>query len=428
MRSKQIFLLLKKLFPINRSITGKGFLESLAILNKSSKIIKVKSIPSQTKVYDWKVPNVWNISDAYISDGKKKIIDFKKNNLHLLGYSSSVNARLSFNKLKKHLITNKKIDKNAIPYATSYYKKNWGFCVSMKQYSYLSKFKKNFKILINSEFKKGKLNWGEATIKGKSKKTIILSTYLCHPSMANNELSGPVVCNELINFLKKRKNNYSYKIIFLPETIGSISFISKNFEELKKNVLCGFVISCVGDKGQFSKINSRYNNNFADKILHQTFKKYNITYKEYSYLDRGSDERQYCSPLINLPFCTITRSKFESYKEYHTSEDNLNFINYKNLNETIEFIKKLILEIENSIVPISNIRCEPMLSKRKLYPITKSSASKTEKNKSKKILDFLSYSDNTNNLKNISELTKLSMKETLDIFTILKKNKLIKIN
>ena len=257
---------------------------------------------------------------------------------------------------------------------------------------------------------------------------IIFSTYLCHPSMANNELSGPVVCNEIINFLRKRKNNYSYKILFLPETIGSIAFISRNFETLKKDLLCGFVVTCVGDNANFSKINSRYNNNFADKILHQTFKKYNTKYKEYSYLSRGSDERQYCSPLINLPFCTITRSKFESYKEYHTSEDNLNFINYRNLSETTEFLKKLILEIENSVIPISNIRCEPMLSKRKLYPITKSSASKSEKNKSKKILDFLSYSDNTNNLKNISELAKLSAKETLDIFMILKKNKLIKVS
>jgi aminopeptidase-like protein len=379
-------------------------------------------------VFDWKIPKIWNLHEAYISYNEKKIIDYKRNNLHILAYSKSINKNLFFEELKKNIIVNHKIDPNAIPYATSYYKKNWGFCLSKNQFLKFSKLKKKFKVKIKSDFTKGKLNWGEATIKGKSKKMIIFSTYLCHPSMANNELSGPIVCNEIINFLRKRKNNFSYKILFLPETIGSIAFISKNFKILKKNLLCGFVVSCVGDSANFSKINSRYNNNFADKILHQTFKKYNIKYKEYSYLDRGSDERQYCSPLINLPFCTITRSKFESYKEYHTSEDNLNFINYKNLNETIEFIKKLILEIENSIVPISNIRCEPMLSKRKLYPITKSSASKTEKNKSKKILDFLSYSDNTNNLKNISELTKLSTKETLDIFMILKKNKLIKIN
>jgi len=425
---KKLFFLLKKLFPINRSITGEGFLESLKILNKTSKIIKIKSISSGKKVFDWKIPKVWSIKDAFISHAKKKIINFKINNLHVLGYSSPVKTKLYFKDLKNKLIVNKKIDNDAIPYATSYYKKNWGFCVSRKQYLELSNIKTKFDIVINSNFKKGKLNWGEATIKGKSKKLIILSTYLCHPSMANNELSGPVVCNEIINFLKKRKNNYSYKILFLPETIGSISFISKNLTILKKNLLCGFVISCVGDKGNFSKINSRYNNNFADKILYQTFKKYNIKYKEYSFLDRGSDERQYCSALINLPFCTITRSKFEEYKEYHTSKDNLNFIDYKSLSKSTNLLKKLILEIENSIVPISKIKCEPMLSKRKLYPNTKSSANKIIKWKSKKILDFLSYSDNTNNLESISKLIRLSLNETKKIFKILKKSKLIKLN
>ena len=420
-------LLLKKLFPINRSITGEGFLESLKILNKTSKIIKIKSISSGKKVYDWEIPKVWSIKDAFISHAKKKLIDFKINNLHVLGYSSPVKTKLYFKDLKNKLIVNKKIDRDAIPYATSYYKKNWGFCVSRKQYLKLSNIKTKFDIMINSNFKNGKLKWGEATIKGKSKKTIILSTYLCHPSMANNELSGPVVCNELINFLKKRKNNYSYKIIFLPETIGSISFISQNFEELKKNVLCGFVISCVGDKGQFSKINSRYNNNFADKILNQTFNKYHIKFRKFSYLERGSDERQYCSPLVDLPFCTLTRTKFENYKEYHTSKDDLNFINPKNLFKTINFLKKLIIEIENSIVPVNSIKCEPMLSKRKLYPKTKTSANYQEKYFSKKLLDFLSYSDGSNNLSNISQLINTSKAETIKLFETLKKNKLINI-
>ena len=427
MSQKNLLLLLKKLFPINRSITGEGFLESLKILNKTSKIIKIKSISSGKKVYDWEIPKVWSIKDAFISHAKKKLIDFKINNLHVLGYSSPVKTKLYFKDLKNKLIVNKKIDRDAIPYATSYYKKNWGFCVSRKQYLKLSNIKTKFDIMINSNFKNGKLKWGEATIKGKSKKTIILSTYLCHPSMANNELSGPVVCNELINFLKKRKNNYSYKIIFLPETIGSISFISQNFEELKKNVLCGFVISCVGDKGQFSKINSRYNNNFADKILNQTFNKYHIKFRKFSYLERGSDERQYCSPLVDLPFCTLTRTKFENYKEYHTSKDDLNFINPKNLFKTINFLKKLIIEIENSIVPVNSIKCEPMLSKRKLYPKTKTSANYQEKYFSKKLLDFLSYSDGSNNLSNISQLINTSKAETIKLFETLKKNKLINI-
>ena len=417
---------MKSLFPINRSITGKGFLKSLKLLNNRSKIIKIKSIKTGKKVYDWKVPKVWNLYEAYISYDGKKVIDYKNNNLHILGYSKSVNKELLFKELKKNLIVKNNIDKNSIPYATSYYKKNWGFCLSKNQFKKISKLKNKFTVKIKSDFTEGKLNWGEATIEGKSKKMVILSTYLCHPSMANNELSGPVVCNEIINFLRKKKNYYTYKILFLPETIGSISFISKNFSNLKKNLLCGFVISCVGDKEDFSKINSRYNNNFADKIVYQTFKKYKIKFKEFSYLNRGSDERQYGSALIDLPFCTITRSKFENYKEYHTSKDDLRFIDYNSINKSIKFLKKLIIEIEKSIVPTCNIKCEPMLSKRKLYPSIKSSANKIVKNNSKKILDFLSYSDNSNNLSNISELIKISKKETIKIFKLLKKHKLVK--
>jgi len=418
---------LKKLFPINRSITGKGFLDSIKILNSSSKIIKISKIASRKKVFDWRVPMVWNINDAYISYNGIRIVDFKKNNLHLVGYSKSVNKTLNFKNLKKKLITVKKIDYDAIPYATSYYKKDWGFCVSRKQFDKMSKFKRNFKVCIDSNFKKGNLFWGEALIKGQSKKTVIFSTYLCHPSMANNELSGPLVCNQLIKFLIKRKNYYSYRILFLPETIGAISYLAKNFNFLKKNLLCGFVISCVGDKGRFSKINSKYNSNFADKILNETFRSKKIKFNEYSYLDRGSDERQFCSPLINLPFCTITRSKFETYKEYHTSKDDINFVSTKSLNQSVNFLKNLIKKIELSIIPISNIKCEPMLSKRNLYPSNRACSKQSYVKKSKEILDFFSYCDGTNNLNQLSKITKLTIHKTKKIFCILKENKIIKV-
>jgi len=245
--------------------------------------------------------------------------------------------------------------------------------------------------------------------------------------MANNELSGPLVCNELIKFLMKKKKYYSYKILFLPETIGAISYLSKNFNYLKKNLLCGFVVTCVGDKGNFSKVNSRYNNNFADKILEKTFGDKKIKFKKYSYLDRGSDERQFCSPLIDLPFCTITRSKFETYKEYHTSKDNLDFVNSKYLNESLNFLKSLIREIEKSKIPISKIKCEPMLSKRNLYPANKAKSKNSYIESSKDILDFISYCDGTNNLSQISKITKIKKNKINRILNTLKKEKIIDI-
>jgi|TARA_B110000037_G_C17112468_1_gene502461 aminopeptidase-like protein len=417
MQKKLTNKILKKLFPITRSITGSGFKKSLKILKEYEKAIKTKKIKSGTRVFDWIVPYEWDFKNAYISHNGKKIIDTKNSNLHVLNFSTPVDKKINFSELKKKIHYIKK-KPHAIPYKTSYYQKDWGFCVTYNQFKELKKIKDKLHVKIESKFKKGSLIYGEYYKKGKIDKEIIFSTYLCHPSMANNELSGPTVCLNLIKYLKTINTKYSYRILFLPETIGAISFLSKNFKKIKDKVICGFVVTCVGDKGKFSYIPSRYANTYADKIVKQNLK----DYKTYSYLDRGSDERQFCSPLIDLPFCSVTRSKYREYPEYHTSLDDLNFIDYKSLKESFNFYKKCIKTIESNSIPKSKIFCEPFLQKRKLY-----SKNRGEwiGNLSKNIIDYISYSDGKNNLEHIAKILKINKLTIKKITNLLVKEKII---
>ncbi len=242
--TKEYEKLFDKLFPINRSITGKGYDISLKILKKKIPF-KILKFRSGKKVFDWKIPKIWNVKEAYlISPNGKKIIDFKNNNLHLVGYSQKKIKELNLKQLKKNLFTNKNLP-NAIPYVTSYYKKNWGFCISHKNYKKLKKG--NYKVNINTNFKTGHLKVGSYLIKGKSKKEIIISSYLCHPSMANNELSGPLTLCALYEKIKNKRFNYSIRLLINPETIGMIAFISKFKKHILSNVIGGCVLTCLGN-------------------------------------------------------------------------------------------------------------------------------------------------------------------------------------
>ena len=268
----------KDLFPICRSITGNGTRKTLKIIKKEFKKLKIFEVSSGTKVFDWVVPFEWNISDAYVLDkNKKKIIDFKKNNLHIVSYSQPINKILPKKKLFKHLHSIPKLP-NAIPYVTSYYNKYWGFCISQKQKNlFQNKYYDNdkFKVIIKSNFNKnGSLTYGELVIPGKSKKEILISTYICHPSMANNELSGPIVSMGLINYFRKiKKLKKTLRFIFIPETIGSIAYLSKNIDYLKKNVIGGYNLSCLGDERQYSCMLTKYEDTPSDYALIEAFKK-----------------------------------------------------------------------------------------------------------------------------------------------------------
>ena len=415
------------LFSINRSITGSGVRKTLEIIQGEFSKFKIKKIKSGTKVFDWNIPSEWNVLEAYVVDKKNnKIIDFKKNNLHLIGYSVPVNKFLSKKELLKNLYFLKN-QPNAIPYITSYYKKRWGFCISYNQYKdfekrYLSKDK--FKVVINSNFKKhGNLNYGELILKGKSKKEILISTYICHPSMANNELSGPIVSMSLINYFKKKKLNKTLRFIFIPETIGSISYLSKNLNYLKENVIGGYNLSCIGDERQHSCMFSKYQDSPSDEAIIEAYKELKVKdYKIYSFLKRGSDERQYNSPGVDLKISSIFRTKYGSYPEYHTSLDNFNLVTLKGCKGGFDVAKKSIEILLERTYPNCKITCEPQMGKRGLYPTL---STKNENRLTRSYMNFLQYSDGFNSLEKISKLIKLNLNSVKKINLILKKNNLI---
>ena len=424
---KSLYGLAKILWPINRSLTGKGNRLTLNILKKVNPKLKIKKVKSNTRISDWVIPLEWNVKDAYIQNiRKEKILDFKENNLHLMGYSIPFEGKLSFKELEKKIkyIRSKP---NTIPYTTSYYKKNWSFNMT---YNSFKKMKKNedYFVKIDSKFSKGFMNYGEIYLPGKLKKEILFSTYICHPSMANNELSGPVVSIFLSKWLSKKKNYYSYRFIFIPETIGSIYYINKNINHLKKNVLSIFNVNCVGDVKNTSLLGTKYGNLSVDKLVQNILNKNKINFKQYSWEDRGSDERQYMSPGVDIPTVSLMSSKYREYSEYHTSDDNLDFISQKGLKKHFELYKKIIVEFDRLIFPKSKYLGEPNLGKRNLYPQTNDfSINKTNRSRnfSRLILSFLSYSDGNNSIQDIASHINLDYKGTFKIYKLVKKNNLI---
>ena len=416
-----------KLFPITRSLTGDGVKKTLNIIQKEFPKLQIKKFKSGAKVFDWSIPEEWNIKDAYVIDKyNNKIIDFKKNNLHLVGYSIPIKKKITKKELFKNLYFLKNQPK-AIPFVTSYYKKRWGFCISYNEYKIFDKrysLKDKFKVVINSSLnQKGKLNYGELILKGKSKKEILISTYICHPSMANNELSGPIVSMGLINYFKNKKLSKTLRFIFIPETIGSISYLSKNIKHLKENVIGGYNLSCIGDERQHSCMFSKYQNSPSDEAVIDAYKLLNINnYKVYPFLKRGSDERQYNSPGIDLKISSIFRTKYDEYPEYHTSLDNFDFVTLKGCTGGFNVARKSIEILLNRIYPKYKIMCEPQMSKRGLYSTL---SSKNQNNSTKSYMDFLQYADGTNSLEKISKLIKLDLRQVKKIYSILLKNKLI---
>ena len=414
------------LFPINRSLTGKGNVKTLKIIQKNFSSLKIKKIKSKTKVFDWAVPPEWNVSEAYVLDKNySKIIDFSKNNLHLIGYSSPLKKIFKKKDLLKNLHYLKKQPK-AIPYITSYYKKKWGFCISYNEFKkFDKKYNSNdrFKVVIKSNFKKdGNLNYGELILKGNSKQEILISTYICHPSMANNELSGPIVSMGLIDYFRKKKLNKTIRFIFIPETIGSISYLSKNLNHLKENVIGGYNLSCIGDERQHSCMFSKYQNSPSDEAIIEAYKKLKIKkFKIYPFLKRGSDERQYNSPGVDLRISSIFRSKYGEYSEYHTSSDNFHLVTLKGLTGGFQVAKTAIEIMLKKTYPKFKVLCEPQMGKRGLYPTL---STKKDKKLTGDYMNFLQYADGFNSLEKISNLIKLDLKSVKKINLILKKNKL----
>nr|WP_050481991.1 DUF4910 domain-containing protein [Campylobacter sp. CFSAN093236] len=420
---KAMYELACELFPIPRSITGQGFRDSLEILNKTlgGGILKFHSIKSGTKVFDWIVPDEWNVKEAYIITPKgEKICDFKKHNLHLLNYSEAIDQEIELEELQDHLYSIEEMP-DAIPYVTSYYKRRWGFCLTHNERKKLKKGK--YKVYIDAKHdENGVLDYADFILPStqNSKDEILISTYLCHPSMANNELSGPVVAIFLAKWLLSLKERrYNYRFVIIPETIGSIVYLSKHLEHLKKHVKAGFVLSCLGDDHTYSLIHTPKENTLSDKVALHTLKN-KENFKAFSFLDRGSDERQYNAPLVNLGIVGVCRTRYGDYDGYHNSKDDLNFISEKGLMGGLQSMQEMILNLEINAVYENTIVCEPNLGKRGLYH-TLSTA-----NDIPLACNFLAYCDGENDIIDIANILNMQAYEFKELLEKIKFYGLVK--
>lgn len=386
-----------KLFPIGRSLTGEGVRESLALLKEEIPELEIKSVPSGTQVYDWTVPQEWEIREGYIEDaGGNRILDYHENNLHVMGYSTPVDRYVDLEELLQYIKVEES-QPDVIPYVTSYYAPRFAFCMSKNQRDALTPG--TYHMVIDSRHFDGVLNYGEILLPGASAREVLLSTYICHPSMANNEVSGPVLAVWLAKWLKTFERNLSYRIVIIPETIGSIAYLSRNLSAMKAKTIAGFVLTCVGDNRTYSYLETRKGNTLADRVMKNVLGFVFPDYKTYSYLARGSDERQYNAPGVDLPVCDFCRSKYAEYPEYHTSADDMSLISPEGLEGSFEVMKQVLHALEYNHYYHVTCLCEPQLGKRGLYP---AESRKGIYEEVKKMTNLIAYADGTEDLIGIS--------------------------
>jgi len=401
----------KELFPINRSLTGNGVRETLSYLKDLLPELRIIEVPSGTKCFDWEIPYEWNISDAWIRDSSgNTLVNFLENNLHVMGYSTPQDMTVSREELDKHLHSIPS-QPDAIPYVTSYYSQNWGFCLPDQTRKSMSD--QLYTVYIDSSLKPGSMTYGELFIKGETTDEILLTTYVCHPSMANNELSGPAVLTRIAQCLAQASGlKFSYRILFLVETIGSIYYISKNLEILQKNVKAGFVLTCMGDDRMYSYVPTRDGNCLTDRVAKEALRSLDVESKMYSWLDRGSDERQFNSPGVDLPIGSLMRSKYGDYPEYHTSLDDLSVISPSGLLGGFNLIWRALEILEKNDYYKVKTLGEPQMGKRGLYPNT--SGGDTYQ-KVKNQMDVISYLDGKRDLMEIAEICSIDFDEVWKI-------------
>jgi len=418
-----------KIFPYCRSLTGEGVRQTLNDLREfitqgGGPELQVFEVPSGTKAFDWTVPREWKIREAYIEDeAGNHIIDMKDNNLHVLGYSTPVDKWGSLDELKEHIYTQPD-QPDCIPYVTSYYKERFGFCMSENMKNSLPEGK--YHMYIDSELFDGVLNYAEIVIPGETDEEVFFSTYFCHPSMANNECSGPALSGELVKYVMSLpQRRYTYRFVYVPETIGSITYISQgeHLSKLQKNMVAGFNLSCVGDNRDYSIVESRHANTLADRVLKNVLHYHTDNkYSTYSFLKRGSDERQYNAPGVDLPVVGFCRSKFGEYPEYHTSADDLSLVSPEGLQGAYDVMKQVIDVLELNDKYKMKVLCEPQLGKRGLYPTISQKGSYDE---IKAMTDFIAYADGKNDLVDISNTINVSVRELTKIIGKLQSAELI---
>ena len=409
-----------RLFPLNRSLTGEGIRESLKILQEAMPDMTFTEVPSGTQVNDWVVPQEWWITEASIQtlDGRT-LVDFADCNLHVVGYSESVDAVMSREELEPHLHSLPS-QPDAIPYITSYYERRWGFCLSENQRQALGHGP--FRVRINAGHVDGSLTYGEVLIPGDLEDEVFLSSYLCHPSMANNELSGPVVMAAIYQWLKSRPNlKYSYRMFLGPETIGAIAYLAKHQDVLKSRVRAGWVLTCLGDDRSYSFLPSRLGGTLADRVSEEVLS--GREHRTFSYLDRGSDERQWCAPGVDLPVCSVMRSKYGTYPEYHTSLDDLSFVSPAGLQGGFDVLVECLSTLEDRPRWRSLVYGEPQLGKRGLYSTLSNIGSAMS---ARPLLNVLAYCDGNHDVNELASLTGMSGRQVTEALDVLAREGLIR--
>jgi aminopeptidase-like protein len=361
---KGMYRLMARLYPICRSITGNGFRETLNIL-KENIPLEIHEVPTGTEVFDWTVPKEWNIEDAYIKDSKgERIVDFRKSNLHVVSYSIPVREKLSLSELKQHLFTLPD-HPDWIPYRTSYYKEDWGFCLSHNQLLALKD--EEYDVCIDASLEDGHLTYGEYYLPGQTEEEFLISCHACHPSLCNDNLSGIALATFVAKYLSSLSLRYSYRFLFIPGTIGSITWLALN-EKRVSRIKHGLVVACVGDSGKITYKRSRQSEAEIDKAVIHVLKASANDYEIIDFYPYGYDERQYCSPGFNLPVGCLMRTPHGRYPEYHTSADNLNFVRVEKFEDSFSKYLSVLNIIENSKRYMNqNPKCEPQLGKRGLY-------------------------------------------------------------
>ncbi len=430
MTGQEMYSFAQRLFPINRSITGEGVRQTLAmcsdyIAGEDGVTFEIKNVKSGTEVFDWTVPKEWKIREAYIEDeSQNRICDMAATNLHVMGYSTPVDEWVDLDELKQHIFTLPE-QPEIIPYVTSYYKERYGFCMSQVQLDSLKPGR--YHMYIDSELFDGNLTYAELVLPGESDEEIFFSTYDCHPSMANNEVSGPVLMCQLINYIKTLKNRrYTYRFIIIPETIGAITYLATegHLQHMKDHIVAGFNLSCVGDDLDYSIVHSKYAGTLADRVLTNVLKFHTDgKFSDYSFLKRGSDERQYNSAGVDLPVVCFCRSKFGEYPEYHTSADDMSFISPEGFEGAYQVMTQVVDALEYNRYYVMTQPCEPQLGKRGLFPTV---SKKGSYDAVMAMMYFMTYADGRNDLIGISEITNVPVKELIEIVDKLQANGLLK--
>lgn len=388
------------LWPINRSLAGPGIRQTLDILGEPLGGLAISKVASGATVLDWTVPDEWHPRAAFIETPTgERICDLAENNLHLVGYSVGIDTRMPLAELQSHLYSLPD-QPDAIPYVTSYYERKWGFCLTHRQRADLRDGM--YRVLIDASHVAGTLDYGELVLPGRSAQEILFSTYCCHPSMANNELSGPVLAVALARWLMNRPDRrLTYRFVFGPEMIGAAAFLDAQRMHLQSRVLAAFNLTCVGDERAWSLLPSRWGDTYADRVARHVLRHAVGAYRTYSWRDRGSDESMYCAPGIDIPMVSIMRSKYGEYPEYHTSLDRPGgVVTARGLAESLCVYRTLIEALESDCRPRALVLGEPQLGRRGLYPNTSMKGSTASV---RDMLDLISHADGQTRLLDIAD-------------------------